>query len=560
MSTDTSTSTVESANRVTTVPDWDDLPCVQYGFPDDKGPARSPKLRTIFEPVPKGAITASPVYFVPRDRYEHQEDRDSGYDVEDVTSIATELQDECEVDDEKNRVLYPVHIESDAYHEEGPEMLNEWFREFVEDYLDVPFHTCTLYFSGRRSIHVHVPRFVKGEDDRKRLKEQAEAFCDETGADLDLGIYSRKRLFRLPGVEHEKSGLSKVEIQSTWDHTRIVRESNESNPSVPRTYAHVLWRVFVSQESLTSGTAQSPGCELHNLFNVLDSDKTVLTFDTEEANVEEKEIEPPLIERVDECPDNPADVVEWVMYNAKEFSPYALASGNPRSVAALQIKGGAFARKYKRDTATMIPSYFYGAVGCNGQFTKEDEHAPLQLSKPDYGKWDYEPGDTVVVIGGGSGSSRILNVDVWEATIVGHALTGEDGSREAALDYLIDQGYDVGSSGSMSSRSKDSDASSREAPSGEARSIWPARSNPKTRAEELQRKAEQEGIDTLSHNDRIRVACRHLRQGWKPTWEWFEEQFGSDFKPELTWSFLRGIVEDDSFEEYDQVAVPEKPA
>lgn len=558
MSTDTSTS--ESANRVGTVPDQENIPCVQYGFPDDEGPIRSPKLRTIFEPVPTGAITASPVYIVPRDRYEQQEDMDSGYEVEDVSSIAKELQDECEAAEEVNRVLYPIHIESDVYHDEGPETLIEWFREFVEDYLDVPFYTCTLYFSGNRSIHVHVPRFVKGEGDRERLKEQAQTFCDETGADLDLGIYSRKRLFRLPGVEHEKTGLSKVEIQSTWDRINIFRESNESNPSIPRTYADVLWRVFASQESLTSGTAQPSANEPHNLFSVLDSDKTVLTFDSKNVDAEETKIEAPLIERADDCLDNPADVPEWAMYNAKEFSPYALASGNPRSIAALKIKRGAFAREDKRNGATMIPSYFYGAVGCDGQFTKEDEHAPLQLSKRDYGKWDYEPGDTVVVIGGKSGSSRILDVEVWEATIVGHALTGEDGSREAALDYLTDQGYDVGSSGATSSRSKGSDASSRGTSSGEARSIWPARSSPKTRAEELQRKAEQEGIDTLSHNERIRVACRHLRQGWKPTWEWFREQFGSEFKPEVTWSFLRGIVEDDAFEEYDQVTVPEKPA
>lgn len=558
MSTDTSTS--ESANRVATVPDGENLPCVQYGFPDDEGPIRSPKLRTIFEPVPTGAITASPVYIIPRDRYERQEEMDSGYEVRDVSSIAKELQDECEAAEEVNRTLYPIHIESDVYHDEGPETLIEWFREFVEDYLDVPFHTCTLYFSGNRSIHVHVPRFVKGEDDRERLKKQAQTFCDETGADLDLGIYSRKRLFRLPGVEHEKTGLSKVEIQPTWNRIRIFRESNESNPSIPRTYADVLWRVFASQESLTVGTGQPSSDGRRNPFNVLDSDKTVLEFDSEEVDAEKKEIEPPLIERVDNCPDNPTDVPEWAMYNAKEFSPYALASGNPRSVAALKIEGGAFAREDKRSGATMIPSYFYGAVGCDGQFTKEDEHAPLQLSKRDYGKWDYEPGDTVVVIGGKSGSSRILDVEVWEATIVGHALTGEDGSREAALNYLTDQEYDVGSSGSTSPQSKGSDASSRGTPSGEARSIWPARSNPKTRAEELQQQAEQKGIESLSHTERIRVACRHLRQGWKPTWEWFREQFGSDFKPEVTWSFLRGIVEDDTFEEYDQVTVPEKPA
>ena len=100
----------------------------------------------------------------------------------------------------------------------------------------MPFHTCTLYFSGNRSIHVHVPRFVAGEDQRERLKERAETFCEETGAELDCGLYYAKRMFRLPGVEHAKTGLRKVEIQSEWDHTRIIRESEEANAVIPESY------------------------------------------------------------------------------------------------------------------------------------------------------------------------------------------------------------------------------------------------------------------------------------------------------------------------------------
>lgn len=547
MSTDTSTT--ESANRTATVPEWDDLPCVQYGFPRDEGPARTPKLRTIFEPIPDGAITASPVYIVPRERYEYQSQRENPHRLSgDHNLIATEVQDECEDDKDVNRVLYPVHIESDELRTEGPETLMRWFCEFVQDYLEVPFHTCSLYFSGNRSIHVHVPRFVKGEDNRKHLKELAETFCEETGAELDLSLYHRKSLFRIPGVKHQKTGMPKIEFDGEWDNAQLAQKVEKADPCVPESYAEVLRRVFVSQESLTVGTVQPSSYEPHDLFDVLDSEKTVLEFETEE-----RAIETPLIERVDDCPDDPAKVPEWSMYNAHEFSPYALASGNSRSVAALKVKRGAFARKQKRDRATMIPAYFYGAIGCSGEFTKEDVHAPLQLSKKDYRKWDYESGATVVIIGGKSGSSVLLDVDVCDATVVGHALSGEDGSRQAALDYLSDQGYDVGSAGS-----KVSDASSRETPSGEARSIWPARTNPQTAAEELQLKAEQEGIETLSHDEKIQVACRHLQYGWDATWEWFEEQFGSAFKPEVTRKNFCGIVE--SFEGYDDVEVPEKPA
>lgn len=83
--------------------------------------------------------------------------------------------------------------------------------------------------------------------------------------------------------------------------------------------------------------------------------------------------------------------------------------------------------------------------------------------------------------------------------------------------------------------------------------IWPARQNPQTEAEKLQRQAEQQGIATLSRNEEIRVACRPLQYGWNPTWEWFKEEFGSAFKPDIIRGFLQGIVEEDSLTEYDHL-------
>ncbi|PHQ39913.1 hypothetical protein DJ69_03710 [Halorubrum persicum] len=491
------------------------------------------------------------MYKVPREQYERQDEFETGYEIKGGSSIAKEIQDECEEDD---RVLCPVHIESDAYHEVGPDTLITWFQEFVDDYLEVPFNTCTLYFSGNRSIHVHVPRFVSGEADRERLKELAEAFCEDADADLDLGLYSRKRLFRLPGVEHSNSGIPKVEIEPTWDRTRIFREANGTNPNTPATYADVLWDMF-GQESLTVGTVGPEVNQPQNLFQVLDPEKTLLEFAHDEL---ENEIETPLIEQV-AYPEDSADVPEWSMYNTQEFSPYALASGNPRSVAAVRVKGGPFARRDKRGGATMVPAYFYGAVGGDGEFTKQDVHAPLQLSKKDYRKWDYEVGEKIVIIGGKSGSSRIFSVSSWEATVVGHALLSEEGGRDTALDCLSEEGYDVGSSGSGMSSSQETTTSRTATSDEESRTIWPARENPQTEAEALQRKAEQEGIDTLSHKERMRVACRHLQYGWKPTWDWFNEQFGSDFKPDVTSKFLRGIVEEPKFNEYEDVDVPDNP-
>lgn len=537
------TTTRSSAYSATTLPSgWDAVPCVQYGYPKDKGPIRAPKLNTIWDPVPEGANTASPVYLLPPEVYERQKHRENPYKVGNgYTMRATELQDECEAND---RVIYPVHIESDELRKKGPHILLDWFREFVEDCLDVPFHNCRLYFSGGRSIHVHVPRVVKGERQREALKDVAETFCEETGAELDCGIYGSKRMFRLPGVKHRKTGFPKVEFDGEWDDTRLLQKIQGDGPGLPDSYADILQSVFSIQESLTTDSKPTSPDASKALCRVLDSDELELKLAPDN-----RVIETPSIERK-KCPEDKTRIPKWAQYNDKEFSPYAHSTGNSRSVAALRVKGGAFARRHKRSGATMIPAFFYGAVGCDGEFTKELEHAPLQLSKRDYGKWDATLGDSIVIIGGRSRSSRILDVSSWQAKMVGEALN--DGiSRITVLKYLAGEGYDVGSAGSTSSSSS-SGGVSQDAP----KRIWSARSNPQSQAESLQAQAEQKGIETLTHTERTRVACRHLRQGWRPTWEWFKEQYGAEFKPEVTWTNLRNLVD---YYDYENVEVPEKP-
>lgn len=524
------------------IPDaWETIPCVQYGFPDDKGPTRAPKLQTIFGSVPEGATTVSPVYLLSRDQYNRQDGLKSGYEVTGATSIATELQNEAEAED---KVLYPVHVESDAYHERGATTLIEWFREFAEDYLGVPFRTCALYFSGNRSIHTHIPRFISGENQREHLRRVAETFCEEVGAKLDCGLYDAKRMFRLPGVEHAETGLRKVEIEPEWNETRIFREANADNAAAPDSYEAVLRRVFATHRSLTGDTSQVTLDSPYNLFQILDSDETLLEFELDKHG-----IEVPLIEQ-EQYPEKSAEAIAWLQYNAKEFSPYALASGNSRSVAALQPKGGAFVRDDVRDGAPLIPARFYGAQGCAGEeFTKEDEHAPLQLSTRDFQKWEYEIDDHVVIIGGRSRSSRIFQVEKWQAIVVGYALTGEDASRQAALDYLQGQGYDVG-------EASDSGNATSSDPAGQGHDGHvPSVQTPHTEAAALQRQAEEDGIETLTHTERWRVACRVLGRGWEPAWQWFSEQFGADFKPGITREQFQSVIRSYP-DDYDHVEVP----
>ena len=113
-----------------------------------------------------------------------------------------------------------------------------------------------------------------------------------TGAKLDIGLYYSKRLFRLPGVEHESSELPKVQIEPEWEHEEIIQASAKADHEVPTTYADVLRDVFVSQESLRVNSTQFSPDEPLDTIRILDSDKTVLKF-----SPETREIEPPLIEQ-----------------------------------------------------------------------------------------------------------------------------------------------------------------------------------------------------------------------------------------------------------------------
>jgi hypothetical protein len=522
------------------------VPCVQYGFPKgSKEAVREPKLRTIFDQPPAGVETAGPICLLTPSQFKWQQRLPEGYEVSGASSIATELQNQCE---DADRVLYPVYVESDVYGEEGPETLIEWFRKFVEECLDLMFEDCTLYYSGSRSIHVHLPRFITSGSELELLRNLAKIFCEETEAELDVGIYSKKRLFRLPGVRHVKTGLAKVEIGPEWSHEQIVREGSQSVKPAPESFEVILREVF------TPGRATPYTIE--DVQTLLDNDEFVLRLSPEPA------CPVPLIE-AESPPADPEDLPEWERYNAKEFSPYALAAGGRRSVASVRVVGGAFARRSVRKGATLIPVFFHGAKGCDGDFVKDNQHGPLQLSQTDYSKWEgheYSPGDHVLLIGGQSRNSRMFRVDERTATMVGRLLMNT-GGRRAALDYLAGEGYEVGSSGSATVSTRPRQSSESAGSSGKRAprptSIPPVK-NPTTRAARLQQRAERDGIETLSHRERISVANRLLQvYGWDLTWEWFREQFGPEFKPDVTYKHLKSVVK--KYPDLAHIQVPPRP-
>jgi len=537
--------TDKSTSRTTT----DHIPCVRYGFSDDSDKARqAPRLKSIYESIPDDAKTASPIYLLTPDEYRRQCEIKNGWAIPGESCIANALQNDCEA---RDGVLYPVYMESDTFPKNDAGTLLEWFSEFLQGELELSPESCTYYFSGNRSIHVHVPRLISGEQDLTRFKKRAKAYCEENDADLDLGIYSRKRQFRLPGVVHQKTRLPKVQIEPEWDHDQIIAAATGPQRPMPDTFADVLEATFGPGPGLgESGVARRRRDE-SDLLERISGDESILSFASETPS----SIATPLVEQRDP-PKSESERRLWGPYNHKEFSPYAHAgTGNGRSMAAIRVLGGAFARKGVRSETTLVPAYFYGAHGCRGkEFTMYDTYAPLQVSEPDYAKWEFDQGDTVVVIGGKSGRSRLLEVDTTTAVVMGRLLHPEEGCRRDALTYLENRGFNTGSSGRAST--EESKAARRRA---DFEQVLPVDDPSVSPAARLQWRAEQEGIQTLGHGEKQQVGFRLLtKYDWDPVWKWFQDQFGDDFKPGVTWRQLKSVVEAYS-DQRTHVEVPPQP-
>ena len=71
------------------------VPCVRIGFPtDSERPRQAPKLQSIYDPIPTGAETASPIYLLTTDEYERQSELENGWAIRGESSIANALQND----------------------------------------------------------------------------------------------------------------------------------------------------------------------------------------------------------------------------------------------------------------------------------------------------------------------------------------------------------------------------------------------------------------------------------------------------------------------------------
>jgi len=518
------------------------VPTIRYGYDEESDhPRQAPRLTSIYEPVPDDAITASPIYFIDLAEYIRQRLLTNPWKVNGASCVADELQNQCQ---EAGEVLYPLYIESDSFGEYPPGPLLDWFATFLSEELGCSLDECAVYFSGNRSLHVHAPYFIRGGLELERFKNTAAAFCEEQGAEFDVGIYSRKRQFRLPGVSHQKTGLPKIPIDPNWGHEAIIRKASTQSSTIPQTYSSVLKDVF-AEKVLEDEEAPLTVDEFIRAYGGSDSLLSPSSTNTD--------IRVPLIEK-GSLPDSDSERAQWNAYNAKEFSPYARAKDGERSVAVIEVKGGAFQREEVGTTRILIPAYFYAAQGCLGtEFTKYKEHAPLQLSQPDFDKWEFEAGENVVVIGGASRKSRLFSVSAETVEKAEERLHPERDNRSEMLAFLEEQGYDIGSGGTTTATTTADRGRSRQ-----YEQVLPA-NDPQTEAAEFQRQAEQEGIQQLSHDERWRAACRLLdKYSWDPVWRWFQDQFGDEFKPEVTWRQLKSVV-DTYPQDYTHIEVPPAP-
>ena len=126
--------------------------------------------------------------------------------------------------------------------------------QYFNRYFFIPFEMLQIYFSGNKGFHLVVPYEVLGIAPDKELnvkfKKLARLVAKECGCScIDMKIYDRKRLFRIPNSINSKSGLRKVPITmkqlETFTYENMMawaseeRESPFAEPQlIPKSAAH----------------------------------------------------------------------------------------------------------------------------------------------------------------------------------------------------------------------------------------------------------------------------------------------------------------------------------
>ena len=454
--------------------DEDSIPHVRYAFVDEE--FKQDSLTDTFQDQPEDASFVSPsVYFLTPDQHIrlHQ------------GTPSKVIQEECEQD---GQAFFQVVAESDALDPANDDTVPvptvcDWLTTFAEEWLDLPSDRYDLYYSGNRSVHLHTDQYILFSN-LDRLKSLAKDFCNETGARLDTSIYKSKSQFRVVGARHRKTDLYKVPIDEDDTREDAVRKAtSEPNTTNNITIPTIL---ITARVCGTSGLLSKLGAKLH-----------------------------------------------WGYLKGNEgeslaFSPYAnTGAGGSRSICVFHPEGDAT----ERDGSHYVKGRVLEARAGN-DYPWYDLDGELKLSKTDSRKWNFDTGGHVVVIGGQSRNSRIMEVSEDEAYQLKTTLQ-HSGKDEAVL-QLQEWGYDPG----------------------ESRLVEGNYSSLKEESNTYHIKAQiDRGEREPDYEDIFRVSCRLLRQrGWKGTCEWLERTFGDEYDPEDTHHRLKTIVE--TYDTYDHIEIP----
>lgn len=454
---------------------------------------QEPELRRANESIPEGSGFASPIYYLTLPEKEEQSNLDNPYAISEG-NMANHLQNRVEAE---RREYYPIYVESDA--EVPLDKQARWIRKFAREELEVNPDEGSWYYSGGGSIHLHLPKLVRQSD-----LEVLRGLTKEFEHDLDPQIYTRKRQFRLPGAKHDTTGLPKVAINPEWSHERIVREAATSDVSTPDTYEEVLTQTFGKD------VMRSPESYLWR------------TDDPTESGRHDWETHTPNM--------GYGTLQKWKAHYSSPVSPYAKAGNGQRSLLVAKVHDGVYAEKREthyhegggKRPQIFVPCEVFAFWGCDREYTVSHEYRPVRLSKGDYAKFEESKigeGDFFVLIGGQSRKSILHTPGTFEAkTIAGS--TSFSGGIET-LEWLE---YDTGESNSIDSQYNTNTD----------------RQNDETRASRLQKRAENEGIESLSHGERLLIALRLLStRGIDGTREWFKAQYGDEYDPEVTNTHLK---------------------
>jgi len=116
---------------------------------------------------------------------------------------------------------------------------------FLNAIMGIPADKLDIFFSGSKGIHVIVPAELLGVQPDPKLNlifrylasEMSKHMPNKT---LDLVIYDNKRLFRIPGSIHDKTGLHKISLtlqelyDLSADEIRTLAKTPRLLPSAPR--------------------------------------------------------------------------------------------------------------------------------------------------------------------------------------------------------------------------------------------------------------------------------------------------------------------------------------